>query len=194
MPTENGSLNGGKGTQLLRQVWAEAGAATEVRLRKCPRCSCGSVPTSTICEFCGAVFAHIAAVGEEISGLVCNACGEQNSPAATECRGCGQALTISCPRCGHHLHVDAVQCGKCDLPKSAFFDDCIQKELKQIEAQLRQRRRADVFDNVVAFVMVTVLAVLAWWQGLRNDAIEWQLWLFLTVLYVLMWVLGKRGR
>ena len=45
-------------------------------LRKCPRFECGLLPTSAICEFCGGVLSQIAAVDNQVSGIICAKCGK----------------------------------------------------------------------------------------------------------------------
>jgi hypothetical protein len=165
-----------------------------VHLRKCSRCGCGVLRTSTICEFCGGVLSLIAVLGHEISGVVCFNCGEQNEPKANECTLCGQTLMHTCPRCGQALPTDAVSCQTCDLLRPAFFAESVRKELARTESQAGKRRRADIADDVVALGLVTIFILVGWWQGFQREAAAWQILLLITFLYLLMWALAKSGR
>ena len=165
----------------------------QAQLRRCSRCGCGLLGTSLICEFCGAVLSHVAAIGDEVSAVVCLSCGGENGPAARDCCGCGQTLTHTCPRCGASVQRDAVSCSACELERRSFYYECLRTELARAESQARMRRRAIFVDDAVAVGFVTIFVLTGWWQGFRRDASA-KAWLFFTLMYLMMWVLSKSGR
>ena len=160
-------------------------------LRKCPRCGCGLLLTSLICEYCGGVLSHIAAVGDEVSGVVCSQCGEQNDPTAVTCRSCTKPLLHSCPRCDESLAPDASWCPKCGLPRAGFFEECVRQDVAARATEARKWRRFAVADNIVATAVVAIFILVAWWQQLRSDAWEWKVWLAVTVWHLVMWAFAK---
>lgn len=162
-------------------------------MRKCPRCGCGVAVETIVCEYCGGVISNIAILGDEISGIVCGACGEQNRPDAEDCRFCGLTLTRNCPRCGEPVGIDAAMCEGCGLDAAAFFDECVRIDIARAEALSRRRRRAARIDDIVAIGCVTAFALAGWRQRFRSDAPEWQIALYVTVLYLVMWALAKSG-
>ena len=149
---------------------------------------------SLICEFCGAVLSHVAAIGDDVTAVVCLTCGGQNGPASRDCIGCGQTLSHSCPRCGASVQIDAVSCPACEFERGDFYDECVRKELARAESQARKLRRATFIDDAVGVGFVTIFALTGWWQGFRSDASAWKFWLFLTLMYLMMWILSKSGR
>lgn len=164
------------------------------RFRKCSRCGCGLLPTTTICEFCGGVLSHLAPVGNEVIGVVCFVCGAQSRPDCGVCVACGEALPSSCPRCGNAAPISAANCPVCTLARRDFFAECVRRQACQAESRLRQRKLNDRIDNVVALLLVAGSIVISWSQGLQSDAPEWQLSVLITLLYLVMWALGKAGR
>ena len=148
-------------------------------LRKCPRCGCGLLPTSPICDFCGGVLSHIAAVGEEVSGVIC-LCGKENDPTAPNCRACANTLAHTCPRCTASLAPDATSCPSCWLSRQDFFDECVRQDVAARTAEARRKRRAATIDDIVGLAIVGTFILVAWWQELRSDAWEWKAWLLVT--------------
>jgi hypothetical protein len=45
-----------------------------------------------------------------------------------------------------------------------------------------------------AHCFITIFVLTGWWQGFRGDASAWKVWLFLTLMYLMMWGLSKSGR
>ena len=166
----------------------------EVQLRKCSRCNCGLLGTSIICEFCGAVLSHVAAIGDDVAGVVCARCGGQSGPGARECTSCGQLLTQVCPRCGKSVQLNATSCPTCKLERERFYDECVRKELARGESEVRKRRRARIADDLVAVAFVATFLSVGTWQRFHRDAVAWKVWLLFTLLYLLMWALAKTGR
>ena len=158
-------------------------------LRQCPRCSCGLLPTSPICEYCGAVLSHIAALGDEVSGIVCAECGEQNDPTALACRACQKRLLHSCPKCAASVGADAAWCVACGLLRSSFFEECVRQDTTARTTSTQRLRRFAVIDNILVVAVIAIFIGLAWWQQLRRDAWEWKAWLAITVWWVVMWAL-----
>lgn len=165
--------------------------AGDATLRKCPRCGCGLLVTSPICECCGGVLSHIAAVGNEVSGVICAECGAENDPTAATCRGCRKPLLHSCPRCDVPLAPEARFCASCGLARADFFGECVQQDVAARATEARKWRRFAVADNIVATAVVAIFILIAWWQGFRRDAWEWKVWLGVTVWYLVMWAFAK---
>lgn len=68
------------------------------------------------------------------------------------------------------------------------------KETARMDSQARNRRRADLVDEVVAVAVVSIFLFTAWRQELSQDAVAWKAWLFVTVMYLPMWLMSKTGR
>ena len=133
----------------------------------------------------------IAAVGDEVSGIICPECGEENSPTALMCCSCAKSLAHSCPKCAESLATDAASCPKCGLSRTGFFEECIRQDVAARAAEARKWRRFAVADNIVATAVVAIFILVAWWQEFRRDAWEWKVWLGVTVWYLVMWAFAK---
>jgi hypothetical protein len=137
------------------------------------------------------VLTHIAAVGGEVSGIICPECGEQNDPARMECRACARALAHTCPRCAQALAIGAASCPSCGLSRRDFFDECVRQDVAAREAEARRWRRFAAVDDAILVAVVGIMILLAWWQELRPDAWAWKIWLGVTVSFVVMWAFAK---
>jgi hypothetical protein len=137
------------------------------------------------------VLSHIAALGNEVSGVICTECGAENDPTAATCRGCRKPLLHSCPQCDEPLAPEARFRASCGLPRANFFAECVRQEVAARAAEARTWRRFAVADNITATTVVAIFIVLAWWQRLRSDAWEWKAWLGVTVWYLVMGALAK---
>jgi ribosomal protein L40E len=134
---------------------------------------------------------HVAALGDEVSGIVCAECGEQNDPTALTCRACQKPLRHSCPKCAAPVNADASWCASCGLPRSGFFGECVRQDTAARTAAAHRNRRFSLIDDIVLIAVLAILIGLAWWQQLRRDAWEWKVWLAITVWYVVMWAFSK---
>ena len=137
------------------------------------------------------MLSHVAAVGDEVSGIVCAECGEQNDPTALTCRACQKQLRHSCPKCAAPVDADAAWCATCGLLRSGFFEECVRQDTAARTAAAHRQRRFALIDNIAVIAVVAIFIGLAWWQQLRRDAWEWKVWLAITVWYVVMWAFSK---
>ncbi|MGH2609941.1 MAG: double zinc ribbon domain-containing protein [Vicinamibacterales bacterium] len=137
------------------------------------------------------MLSHVAAVGGEVSGIICPECGEQNDPAGMDCRACAKTLAHTCPRCAESLATGVASCPSCGLWRQDFFDECVRQDLAARKAEARRWRLFAAVDDTVLVAVLGIMILLAWWQELRPDAWEWKAWLGVTVWFLVMWAFAK---
>lgn len=163
------------------------------RLRMCPRCGCGLLPPSVVCQYCGAVLSHLAIVGAGVSAIVCSFCGTQNNEEAVNCNSCGAVLEISCPRCDALVPVEATVCAKCGLAKNDRYGESLRNERAGAKLSARTRRRAELGGNISALATIGGLVLLGLLQRQNQDGSIWKIWLILAAILLLMWLMTKTG-
>jgi len=164
-------------------------------LTPCPNCGCGIQPNSMLCDYCLAILVPSESTtgGLVAEGIACRSCGEQNDLGTDRCAHCSASLSHTCPGCGKEdIHVSSKQCPQCHVPRSRFFERCIEVERSRTAtlAAAKKRSRLALLVPLAFSLGFVLLGVHQYHSGFAPVG---NAFFILALLFIGLWIWASRS-